>query len=170
LKGWELHLAGGTHHQGPHRGYFDSVVALAAGYPVVLHPDCPPNILEELYASAAIYWHGAGYGSDPEIHPEAMEHFGMTTVEAMGRGAVPVVFGAGGQTEIVTDGVDGHLFSTIEQLRDLTAGLIEEPTRRRALANSARARSLNFGEGLFCDRILSALEPAIGLARTRRRA
>ena len=170
LKGWELHLAGGTHDQGPHRGYYDSVVALGAGYPVVLHPNCPPNILQELYGSAAIYWHGAGYGSDPETHPEAMEHFGMTTVEAMAQGAVPVVFDAGGQTEIVTDGVDGQLFSTIEQLRDLTVDLIEEPARRRALATSARARSLNFGEGLFCDRILSAMDPAIEAARTHQRS
>ena len=55
--------------------------------------------LEGLYAASSIFWHAKGYG---ETNPMLMEHFGMTTVEAMSAGCIPVVINKGGQKEIVT--------------------------------------------------------------------
>ena len=43
-------------------------------------------------------------GEDAERHPERFEHFGISVVEAMAAGAVPLVFGAAGPGEIVQDG------------------------------------------------------------------
>ena len=58
------------------------------------------DILNE-YKLAKIYWHASGFGEDLETHPEKAEHFGITTVEAMINGLVPIVIDAGGQKEIV---------------------------------------------------------------------
>jgi hypothetical protein len=58
-------------------------------------------------------WHATGYGFDAEQYPAKQEHFGMTTVEAMSAGAVPVVLNTGGQREIVTHGDDGFLWGEL---------------------------------------------------------
>ncbi len=62
-------------------------------------PTCSPT--------ASIYWHAGGLGEDPDRHPDRFEHFGITVVEAMAAGAVPLVFAAGGPAEIVEHGVNG---------------------------------------------------------------
>ena len=55
----------------------------------ITNPDF--NELKKLYAKAKIFWHTAGYDIDENKEPEKVEHFGITTVEAMSAGAVPVV-------------------------------------------------------------------------------
>lgn len=57
--------------------------------------------IEKLYAESKIFWHAKGFD---ELNPYKMEHFGISTVEAMSAGCIPVVINKGGQTEIVTDG------------------------------------------------------------------
>ena len=66
--------------------------------------DVPRDELLELYSRASLFWHAAGHGQDDRRHPERLEHFGITTVEAMAHGAVPLVFPAGGPAEVVADG------------------------------------------------------------------
>ena len=60
------------------------------------------------------FWHGAGLG---EQNPVLLEHFGLVTVEAMAAGCVPVVVASGGQTEIVQHGVNGYLWTKLEEAR-----------------------------------------------------
>jgi glycosyltransferase involved in cell wall biosynthesis len=96
------------------------VRALAAGYPVVIHTDIARADLHALYRRASVFWHATGYGTDEQAHPEAMEHFGIVTVEAMSAGCVPVVIARGGQPEIVQHGVSGFLWSTLDELKALT--------------------------------------------------
>ena len=76
----------------------------------MLHVDSSGAELDALYRGAAVYWHATGLDEDIDDDPVRAEHFGITTVEAMSAGAVPVVIAAGGQPEIVRDGVDGFLF------------------------------------------------------------
>ncbi len=125
LAGWELHLAGSVHHDGPNAGFYESVVELARGYPVVFHTEASHEDLQELYGRASIYWHAAGFAADPITRPVEVEHFGMTTAEAMGAGAVPVVMRAGGQPEVVRDGEDGYLWRDVEELKRHTLTLTE---------------------------------------------
>ena len=163
LQGWELHLAGSVHRAAGHSGYFEEVAAAARGLPVHLHPDTAPEDLEELYGRAALYWHAAGYGGGAD--PAAAEHFGMTTVEAMARGAVPLVCGRGGQPEVVRDGVDGCLWMDPEQLAAQTRRLAADGAARQRLAAAARASSKRFSEAGFADAMAAALEPVLAAAR-----
>ena len=59
-----------------------------------------------------------------------MEHFGITTVEAMAAGCVPVVINKAGQREIVEDGVSGFLWNTWGELKDRTQLLAEDGNLR----------------------------------------
>lgn len=161
LHGWELHLAGPVHRDGPNAGYYDSVVEMARGYPVTLHTEASADDLRSLYARASIYWHAAGFGVNVDARPIDLEHFGMTTAEAMGAGAVPVVYRAGGQLEVVTDGENGYLWRDLDELKLRTTDLAGDPALRRRLGGAARAASHRFGRERFKRDIVAALEPVI---------
>ncbi|HEX6488859.1 MAG TPA: glycosyltransferase [Candidatus Dormibacteraeota bacterium] len=159
LRGWELHLAGSVHRDAQHRGYFERIRSLAAGYPVRLHPDATYAGLQDLYARASIYWHASGFEVDESAEPERAEHFGMTTAEAMGHGAVPAVCAAGGQLEIVTDGQDGRLWRTRHALRAATEELTADHALRNRLAAAARQTAeRRFGRARFAAAFTEALQ------------
>jgi len=149
---WTLHLVGGL--AGTGREYFEAVQTEAAGYPVVLHPDASGAELAELYASASLYWHAAGLG---EEDPERLEHFGISTVEAMSAGAVPVVLGRGGLVETVRDGVDGYLFADLDELVRRTADLLADDGLRSRLSATAQRRAQDFSLPAFDERLQALL-------------
>lgn len=154
-QGWQLDLVGGV--DADSRGYYESVQQAAATLPVRLHVDADGATRDRILSEASIFWHAAGYGSDPQTSPERMEHFGISTVEAMSAGAVPVVFGGGGQNEIVTDGA-GYRFSDLEELIDRTVHLIEHPEVRAEMSASAVERAREFGFDRFSSRLLDLVE------------
>jgi len=129
----------------------------------VLHPDLPFAELQDLYARAAIYWHASGYGQDERRDPVKFEHFGITTVEAMAAGCVPVVINRGGQPELVTAGVDGALWETLDELMARTGEIIADRATRERLAARAVTSAERFSEERFRDRLLelvATLAPA----------
>ncbi len=150
-RGWKLHLIGGASAEDRH--YAMAVKKAAQGLAVQVHFNAPGDELRRLVAEASIYWHAGGFGEDVEHHPHRFEHFGISVVEAMSAGLVPVVFGAAGPAEIVTDGSHGLHFSTLDQLAALTGELIDDPARRAALAAGARTRAEEFGRTAFADRL-----------------
>lgn len=99
--------------------------------------------LLKLFSSAKIFWHAAGYGVSETEHPEKMEHFGMTTVEAMSAGLVPVVINKGGQKEIVIPET-GYLWGSLNQLVEQTLNLINSEKDRQILSKQAKKRSKLF--------------------------
>jgi glycosyltransferase involved in cell wall biosynthesis len=109
--------------------------------------------MKELYQAAAVYWHATGYGSDVQQQPAKQEHFGISTVEAMSAGAVPVVYSSGGQQEIVTDGVDGFLWNDVERLMSMTRELATNQVLRGDLSDRAVDTSRQFGRRSFATRI-----------------
>lgn len=146
-EGWEYHLVGGCAPE--HQAYLDQIQEAAAGLPVVVHPDASGAALRDLYGRASIFWHAAGLGEDPERHPDRYEHFGITTVEAMSAGAVPVVIDAAGQVEIVDHGATGYRFAGLDDLVTHTERLIADPAWRHTLSQAAERRARDFGWEAF---------------------
>jgi glycosyltransferase involved in cell wall biosynthesis len=159
LEGWELHLAGSIHREGPHAGYFEKVVGQAEGYPIRIHTGLHHRQLEDLYRRAAIYWHAAGYGAGGD--PEASEHFGMTVAEAMAQGAVPLVHPGGGVAEVVADSQDGFHWRDPVELEEMTQRLIRDEELRRELAAAAIRSAERFSRAEFNRRMLAALRPLL---------
>jgi glycosyltransferase involved in cell wall biosynthesis len=162
LEGWELHLAGGTRSGLEHENYLNQVQTEAEGYPIILHPDISFRDLVKLYEESAIYWHASGYGEDENREPIKFEHFGITTVEAMASGCVPVVIGKGGQPEIVRHGQNGFLWNSIEELKSLTTRLIMDGNLRGKLSQAALQDSRQYGRTHF-DANLKNLLAKIGI-------
>jgi len=144
--GWKLVLAGGV--LPTDESYVYALVEMAKGYAIEFELNCSYEKLQELYNKASIYWHAAGFG---ETDPTRMEHFGMTTVEAMGNGCVPIVYNAGGQPEIVKQGVNGYLWSTIDELLDTTS-MVTKSKDIKSIVSSAKKTAATFSKTKFNER------------------
>ena len=150
LQGWELHLVGGC--EPSQRAYVDKVRRAAEGLPVHVHANAPRPLVEELFASSSVFWHATGLDEDEEKQPWVFEHFGITTVEAMAAGCVPVVIDKAGQREIVRHGVDGYRWSGLDELESYTRSLAGDAALRDRLARSAVERARTFSEEAFAAR------------------
>ena len=161
LKGWEFHMVGNLAAGQEHQEYLDAVRQSAQGYPIYIHQDIPFQQLSNLYAESAIYWHASGYGEDENREPVKFEHFGITTVEAMASGCVPVVIGKGGQSEIVNHGKNGFLWDTLEELKRYTLMVIKDDALRNSLADAATISLEKFNRKNFeaqLDKVLRRME------------
>jgi len=151
LDGWELHLVGGCNNA--ERGYVETVRKAAVGLPVRFHVNARGEDLTELFASASVFWHGAGLGEDLHARPDRFEHFGISVVEAMSAGAVPVVYVHGGPAAIVGETGCGVLYATIEELAQRTLELIDDPPAMARLSAAAMERSTEFAFDRFAERV-----------------
>ncbi len=122
---------------------------MAAGYPIDFAVNVSFEQLRDYYRQAKIFWHAAGYGVDEQKQPYRVEHFGMTTVEAMAAGGVPVVIDKGGLREIVRRGV-GERWGSVAELIEKTEQLIKNPTRWQRYSLAAIERSQEFSKQKFC--------------------
>ena len=160
LEGWEYHLVGGTRHDAAAASYLERCRAAAVGYPIVFHPDAPLATLARLYGESRLYWNATGYGEDPDVEPDRFEHFGMTTVEAMAAGCVPLSYARAGQPEVIEQWHSGVLFETLDELVAATLRLIGEPHRLAMMADAAILRSSTFSYENFRASLLRILADA----------
>jgi glycosyltransferase involved in cell wall biosynthesis len=161
LGGWELHLVGNLAAGEEHTKYLETIQRAAQGYPIILHQNLPYQHLSDLYAESAIYWHASGYGEDENREPVKFEHFGITTIEAMASGCVPVVIGKGGQKEIVTHGVNGYLWNSLDELKRYTLNVVQDEVLRNSLSHAATLSLEKFNRKNFqaqIDKVLSRME------------
>ena len=123
-KKWKLVLAGGT--EVGVGDYLDKLKKLAKGENIEIIESPSFDQIKKLYGQAKIFWSAVGYGIDEKKEPERVEHFGITLVEAMAAGCVPIVFSAGGYREIVSDKENGFLWKNIRSLRSRTEKLVAD--------------------------------------------
>lgn len=145
LKGWKLALVGSVED----KDYLKKIQQLARGIPVQFYHQVTRSQLLKLYGQAAIYWHATGYGVDQEIYPEKMEHFGISTVEAMVAQAAPVVIGKGGQVEIMGQQLTEWMWLTKEECIDKTLQLIANPELLKKVSLQAAERAKLFSPAVF---------------------
>ena len=151
LVGWELHLAGGCNDA--ERGYVETVRQAAVGLPVRFHVNARGEDLAALFACASLFWHGAGLGEDPTTNPDRFEHFGISVVEAMSAGAVPMVYEHGGPAAILDGAECGVTYSTIEELATRTITLAGDPAEVRRRSDAAMLRAGQFTYDAFAERV-----------------
>ena len=89
--------------------------------------------------------------------PQKLEHFGISVVEAMASGAVPVVFDAGGHKEIVSNSESGYLWKTESELLAKTLELVSTKKRIKEMALRAQRESHKYSYARFKKEILELL-------------
>ncbi len=162
LPGWAYRTVGGLRDTEAHRAFFASLEERAAlCRNARVRADLKREELRGLYERAGIFWHAAGFGEDKESRPELAEHFGISTVEAMAAGCVPVVINKGGQPELVRHGVDGFLWETLAELKAHTLALATDDGLRARMSESARERSRLFSKEACVGRYSELLRPLL---------
>lgn len=156
FNGWKLQLAGGFLESDT--SYYSKLKNLAYGLPIEFYPNCTFGDLKRLYGEATLFWHAAGFG---ESNPERMEHFGISTVEAMAAGCIPIVFNGGGQREIIQHSGNGFLWNTREELLSFTKQIINDAHLADRVKRDAIKRSKDFDTERFTssfDTLLKELQ------------
>ena len=154
MTGWQLVLIGPAEDQ----HYAQTVAHLAADLPVTIIHQINNEELQNWYKRASIYWHATGYGLNEEENPEKMEHFWISTVEAMAAGAVPIVIGSGGQPEILGRRLKDCLWITREDCLRKTIAIITKPRVRLTCQQAARERAKKFSSQNFEKKIWQMLK------------
>ena len=153
--GWRHHSVGGLSDQPADRAYFAQLQSMA-GPSTSLLPNVARAEVKEQFAQAKLFVHAAGFG-EPADRPEAEEHFGIVTVEAMAAGAVPIVVNRGGQPEVVEHGVSGFVWNTIDELKRYIVTLATDDAKREQMAAAARVRAEKFSAQNFLNRMKALL-------------
>ncbi len=145
MKDYQYHLAGAVSNLPEDIEYLNEIKELASKVDnVFIHENYPFKDLMELYRKAKLFWHGTGYGVDENVEPEKMEHFGITTVEAMSYGAVPVVINKGGQKETVEDGVNGYRWNDEEECIKYSLAIMKDDELRKKMATVSAERAKDY--------------------------
>jgi glycosyltransferase involved in cell wall biosynthesis len=155
-KDWELILA--VSFKKEDKKIVDELKKSSKGFPIKIVENAELESLEKLYKDSSIYWHAAGFKEDLEKNPEKAEHFGISTVEAMMNGVVPVVFDAGGQKEIVRNQENGFLWKDEKDLLEKTKKLIDYEGLRKKLSQASVNDSKRFSTDNFCEDIVKIFE------------
>lgn len=151
LRDWRFIIAGTI--KGEQRQKLNELRERIKRYPIKILTNVSFADLVRLYGQAKIYWHAAGYGEDEEIHPERVEHLGLSTGEAMAAGAVPVVINKGGQPELVQDNINGFLWKEIGEWKKKTLKVINDGYLWQKLSRQAEQSSLQFSKAKFCEKL-----------------
>lgn len=155
-RGWSYASVGGLNSRQENRLYFERVRDAGAGLPTIVAANVDRACVKRLYERARIFWHATGLNEDTDAYPQLAEHFGISTVEAMAAGCVPVVINKGGQSEIVKHGETGFVWNTLDELKSFTIRLIDDDRLRERMSRAARARAQQFARQRFIDRLSAA--------------
>lgn len=144
LDGWQLCIAGALNYReaAAEKGALREI----GGASVSVRADPTRRDVEQLYRTSRIYWHFAGHGSPPgSVHNE---HFGISVVEAMSAGTVPLAFASAGPWEILA-GIDYCLWRSVDEVIEKTRELAAKEGLRRDLAAECRRRADDFRSERF---------------------
>lgn len=155
LKDWKFVLAVSVKPN--EKEEFEKLKIKAKDLPIEFLVNKKNDDLWEIYSKSKIYWHATGFGEDLNLRPDFAEHFGISTVEAMGAGTVPVVINAGGQREIIDSGVNGYLWDNEEELIEKTHDLIDNPVKLEKMSGQAVTTAKKYGERDFCREVQSLI-------------
>jgi glycosyltransferase involved in cell wall biosynthesis len=110
LCNWDFHIVGNINDE----SYYLKCVEIAKNQPgIYFHKNISNTELSELLKKSCFYVHATGLNNQG---PHQCEHFGLSIIEAMAHGCVPIVYGYGGVFDIlnVAKGMGFSYSSSIE--------------------------------------------------------
>jgi len=148
---------GGERPESIHQEYLRKVKQESQGYPIKILTNITVEKLVELYSESKIFWHAKGYNAGNK-NPEHTEHFGISTVEAMASGCIPMAFRAGGQLEIIEDNKNGFLWRDEDELIQKTVEILNNHDKALLLSANAYNKSIQFSSKRFKSEIRNLVD------------
>jgi glycosyltransferase involved in cell wall biosynthesis len=148
-KDWKLVLVGTAED----KDYFNEIKEMVKGLDIEIKTRISRKQLLGWYKKASIYWHATGFGVNANSNPEKVEHFGISTVEAMSYGCVPVVINKGGQKEILKGELKKWLWNDKSECVALTRKLIKSKNLLKQEQIKAKQRAQEFNYKKFEDKL-----------------
>ncbi len=156
VSNYQLWLAGST-EVGSDGGLLKQLKTMAEGYPISFYTDVDWDTMKKLYAKAKIFWSAVGYDADETTEPEKCEHFGISLVEAMAAGCVPIVLNKGGLREIVINERNGYLWNDVDELLNRTTSLFNNQEEINQISQAAQKRAQDFSKDRFVKEFLNLI-------------
>jgi glycosyltransferase involved in cell wall biosynthesis len=169
MKKYKLLMIGSVTNDFKSREYIDKCKLEAKGYPVYFFENIPYDKLLELYSRSKIFWQAMGFGENDSNRPERLWPFSISAVEAMSMGCVPLLVKKGGLVEIVNHGVDGFLWSDLDELKEYTLELVNSDHLVKMMSENAIKRARIFSEEKFIRDIKQLISEVVKIGCVRAR-
>lgn len=109
---------------------------------VNLRKDLIPGVLAPLYGSLLFL-------------PSRYEGFSLSLIEGMSQGLVPIAYPVGVVPEILKDGENGYIVTSLEEACARAQELLADEGKRLSMAEAAKASADRFKSGDIADKLLS---------------
>lgn len=151
---YTLILAGGLTGAKEDNTFYEKLIAMKGNNAnIEIKTNLSQKEIIDLYASAKIYWHAAGYGMDEDSNPDAVEHLGITPLQGMAAGAVTICHNSGGPRRYIRNGENGYVYNTLEDLVAITSSLSDDPMQRISTEGSLYVRE-HFSKEVFDKKVM----------------
>lgn len=151
-RSYELHLIGAIAGGQGQDDLLASLREKAKDLPVNFHIEASREELVTVLAESTFIWHLTGV-DNTEHDPASNEHFGISVVEGMQLGCMPVVYYLGGPREIVMND-ERFLAKDVEEYAKRSLHLLSLPEDEfRAILKRMSARAADFFEDAFSKKL-----------------
>lgn len=124
-------------------------------HPIFFHENCTVFKRNQLLNTSHIFISATGFNIDEAIEPNNLEHYGISVVEAMSFGCVPIVIGKGGHLETVDHNINGFHWNTFDELEDILVYLIKNQGKINELSKLSIEKSRNYSADIIKYEVLN---------------
>ncbi len=156
-----LTFVGGMNTSEARMAYLESL-RTRANENVDFKVNAPRDELGKYFQSANVYLHACGFGEQMAGAPEKQEHFGITVVEGMAAGLIPVVFNGGGPAEIVKNAGVGYVYQSVEEAASILERLSKISNQEhRIQSQMAISAAEKYSDEAFRNRVRSLVNSMV---------
>jgi glycosyltransferase involved in cell wall biosynthesis len=134
--------------------YVNQLKESAIGFPVFFYENCSTEKRIELLNQSALYISACGYENNEKENPMLVEHYGISVVEAIAYGCIPVVIGKGGHLETVDYNINGYHWNTKEELKLVLIQLLDDAELRDKMSVAAYIKSEQYSFNTLEENLL----------------
>lgn len=137
---YELLICGKKHDE----SYLEKLKKISEGFNIKFKTDLSNKDFNETYSKSKFFIQAKGLDIDSEKYPGLLEHFGMTLVEAMSYGCIPLAPNIGGYSETIENGYSGFHFKDKENAIEILSQLIKDEKRTKKISSNARKEAKKY--------------------------
>jgi len=154
-----LILAGNVWPGEQHERYVADLRQEAAGWPIDFLLGQSAEVIQQALQSSLVQWHMTGLAAYSRNDPADHEHFGISIVEGMSAGCLPIAYCVGGASDIISpDANNGYLACSEEEFVSRTRALFNASQKQHdAMRASGLRTAARFDVETFKSKFITAI-------------